>query len=229
MALTVDSPRSRKSLLLRYYNRLRKHFGPQNWWPGETRFEVVLGALLTQNTAWSNVERALENLRRAGLLSPAKLQRISEARLRTLLRPAGTYRQKTRLVRRFLSHLQKTHGGSLRQMFRLPLWRLRAELLQLPGVGPETADSILLYAAHQPSFVIDAYTRRVLDRHSLADGAASYDDLQKLFERHLPRDALLYNEYHALLVAVGKRYCHSRNPDCDGCPLGVELNARRKW
>lgn len=228
MTLKTGKTKKLPSDLLRYHRRLLRHFGPQHWWPARSPFEVILGALLTQNTSWKNVERALGNLRRAGLLTPGKLYRLTTNQLTRLLRPSGTYRQKTQLVLRFLRYLEENHGGSLQRMFRLPVWHLRADLLRLPGVGPETADSILLYAASQPTFVIDAYTRRVLGRHGLANGTASYDELQRLFENHLPRDPALYNEYHALLVAVGKRYCHSREPDCHACPLGAELADRNQ-
>lgn len=209
--------------LRRYYRRLYRHFGRQHWWPARTRFEVILGALLTQNTAWVNVKRALGNLRRAGVLSPKKLARVPRPRLARYLRPSGYFRQKTRYLGEFLQHLQKHHQGSVARLLRQPADRLRPELLSLPGIGPETADSILLYAADRPVFVIDAYTRRVLARHGLAGEKASYDELQDFFQRNLPRDARLFNEYHALLVAVGKKYCHRVYPDCAACPLGIEL------
>ena len=211
--------------LRRYYRRLSSHFGPQHWWPARTRFEVILGALLTQNTSWANVEKALGNLRRKGLLRPDRLSRVSSARLEKLLRPSGYYRQKARAVRHFLSHLQERYGGSLRKMLARPANELRAELLALNGIGEETADSILLYAAARPVFVIDAYTRRILARHGLASERATYAELQHFFHRRLSRDASLFNEYHALLVAVGKRYCRRRNPDCTACPLGPELDS----
>lgn len=209
--------------LLRYYRRLRSHFGHRNWWPARTRFEVILGALLTQNTSWTNVEKALANLRRAGGLSPAGLRRLPGTRLARLLRPSGYYRQKTRAVRAFLAHLNNGYRGSLARLLARPTTELREELLELRGIGPETADSILLYAANRPVFVIDAYTRRVLARHGLASPRVPYGELQRFFHRHLPPDPALFNDYHAQLVAVGKRYCHRQQPDCAACPLGVEL------
>ena len=251
--------RQLRRTLLRYYRRLYRHFGPQHWWPGRTRFEVILGALLTQNTSWSNVERALANLRRRGLLSPEKLAAVKPQQLTRLLRPAGYFRQKSRYVRQFLRHLNASNGGSVARLLHGPTEKLRTGLLTLPGVGPETADSILLYAGKRPVFVIDAYTRRVLARHGFASENASYDDLQSFFHRNLSktpshrsqdpvvdpeksyrrerahlsraqsrervegRDARLFNEYHAQLVAVGKTYCHNRHPDCAACPLGPEL------
>lgn len=213
------------STLIRYYQRLRGHFGPQDWWPARTRFEVVLGALLTQNTAWVNVEKALGNLRCARALSYAGLRRLRPHRLERLLRPAGYFRQKSRYVRSFLNHLERRHRGSLARLLGQPTGGLRKELMGITGVGQETADSILLYAASRPVFVVDAYSRRVLSRHGLADAKASYDHLQAFFHRHLPRSTKLFNEYHALLVAVGKDYCRARNPDCSCCPLGIELEA----
>lgn len=223
MAFAMPSSDGPAQALGRYYRRLQDHFGPQHWWPARTRFEVILGALLTQNTSWKNVEKALANLRRAGLLSPAKLARQPAARLARLLRPSGYFRQKTRTVRRFLRHLKSRYAGSLPRLFQRPTAALREELLLLPGIGEETADSILLYAGERPLFVIDAYTRRVLTRHGLAPPQAPYHQLQDFLHRHLPRQPGLFNEYHALLVAVGKTYCHREAPDCPRCPLGVEL------
>jgi endonuclease-3 related protein len=188
---------------------------------------VVLGALLTQNTAWVNVEKALANLRRARALSYAGLRRLGPQRLEKLLRPAGYFRQKSRYVRSFVDHLERRHRGSLAGLLRQPTGRLRKELLAVRGVGEETADSILLYAANRPVFVVDAYSRRVLSRHGLADAKASYDQLQAFFHRHLPRSRKLFNEYHALLVAVGKDYCRAREPNCSHCPLRIELEAGR--
>jgi len=224
--MPASRPRQGASRALRrYYQRLYRRFGPQHWWPGRTRFEVILGALLTQNTAWSNVEKALANLRREAGLSPARLARVPAPNLARLLRPSGYFRQKSRAVRGFLHHLNNHYRGSLGRLLGRPTDKLREELLALRGIGPETADSILLYAAHRPVFVIDAYTRRVLARHGLAPAGASYAELQGFFHRHLPAEAKLFNEYHALLVAVGKNYCHNRNPDCSACPLGPELEA----
>lgn len=216
-------PRAAAHALRRYYRRLYRRFGPQRWWPGRTRFEVILGALLTQNTAWSNVEKALGNLRREGGLSPEKLARVPAPKLARFLRPSGYFRQKTRAVRGFLHHLNNHYSGALSRLLGRPTSELRDELLSLRGIGPETADSILLYAAGRPVFVIDAYTRRVLARHGLAPASASYQGLQDFFHRHLPADTKLFNDYHALLVAVGKNYCHRREPDCTHCPLGPEL------
>lgn len=223
----LSSPEDPGSTLIRYFRRLRRHFGRQDWWPARTRFEVVLGALLTQNTAWANVEKALGNLRRARALSYAGLRRLRPRHLETLLRPAGYFRQKSRYVSSFVNHLQRRHRGSLARLLDQPTRPLRRELLAITGVGEETADSILLYAASRPVFVVDAYSRRVLSRHGLTNARASYGQLQAFFHRHLPQSRKLFNEYHALLVAVGKDYCRARNPDCARCPLGVELEAGR--
>lgn len=209
--------------LRRYYRRLHRHFGQQHWWPARTRLEMILGAYLTQNASWSNVEKALGNLRRARALSAAKLVRLPARRLAKLLRPAGYFRQKTRFVRSFVKHLERNYGGSVARLLRRPAPELRTELLSLPGIGPETADSVLLYAGGHPVFVVDAYTRRILGRHHLAPRDARYEELQEFFHRHLPPQTKLFNEFHALLVATGKNYCHRQNPDCPACPLGVEL------
>lgn len=223
MLVSLRPPEPPGRTLRRYYQRLRRHFGPQHWWPARTRFEVILGALLTQNTSWNNVKKTLSNLRGAKVLSPTKLGRLPPQRLAHLLRPSGYFRQKTRAVRHFLDHLERRYRGSLARLFRRPTPALRQELLGLNGIGEETADSILLYAGNRPVFVIDAYTRRVLGRHRLASAEAPYAELQSFFERHLPRDPALYNEYHALLVAAGKNYCHRERPACAACPLGIEL------
>lgn len=215
-----------RATLLRYYRRLRRHFGHQNWWPGRTRFEVILGALLTQNTSWANVEKALGNLRRHRALTPARLSRLRGATMAQLLRPSGYYRQKTRAVRAFLAHLNNGYRGSLPRLLARPTAALREELLALRGIGEETADSILLYAAGRPVFVIDAYTLRVLARHGLAPPNIDYRQSQAFFETNLPRRAALYNDFHAQLVAVGKTYCHREKPNCAACPLAPELPAR---
>ncbi|MEK7215773.1 MAG: endonuclease III domain-containing protein, partial [Chloroflexota bacterium] len=162
----------------RFYRCLLAHFGPQHWWPGRTRFEIMLGAILTQNTSWGNAETALANLRRAARLSPASLSRLSHTRLRSLLRPSGYFRQKARTVAVFLDYLGRSYRHSVHRLFRKPTASLRAELLALRGIGEETADSILLYAGRRPVFVIDAYTRRILMRHGLAPPDAPYAALQ---------------------------------------------------
>lgn len=203
-----------------FYDALHRSLGPQKWWPAETPFEVIVGAILTQNTSWKNVERAIANLREAGLLDPARLARVRLPRLERLVRPSGYYRQKARKLKAFLRFLDAEFDGSLDRMFATPTAALREKLLAVHGIGPETADSILLYAGNHPVFVIDAYARRVLARHSLADARMSYDDAQTLFHQHLPREAPLFNQYHALLVETGKRWCRAREARCEECPLG---------
>ncbi len=200
------------------YQRLYEHFGPQHWWPARTPFEVAVGAVLTQNTNWANVERAIQNLRAAGVLSAKKMRALPLRRLERLLRPAGYFRVKAKRLRALLDWLIEECGGRLGTLKRRPTKELRESLLAVNGVGPETADSILLYALGRPVFVIDAYTRRVLARHGLAAGDEDYEVLRALFESALPRRVKLYNEYHALLVAVGKYHCGTR-PRCAGCPL----------
>lgn len=204
--------------LRRVYAALFRHFGPQHWWPGRTRFEVIVGAILTQNTAWSNVERAIRNLRGRGWLTPAALHAAPVAALAGAIRPAGYFNVKARRLRAFTDMLHRDFGGSLDRLFRLDTAALRARLLATHGIGPETADSIALYAAGRPLFVVDAYTRRMLERHGWAVSGAPYDGIRGLFERVLPRDTTLYNEYHALIVALGKHVCRPR-PACDRCPL----------
>ncbi|HVB34329.1 MAG TPA: endonuclease III domain-containing protein [Patescibacteria group bacterium] len=206
-----------------FYGALDGELGPLNWWPGETRFEVIVGAILTQNTAWSNVERAIANLRREKLLDARALGRAGTGRLERLVRPSGYFRQKARKLKTFVRFLDREFGGSLDRMFRQPTAVLREKLLAVHGIGPETADSILLYAGKHPVFVIDAYTRRILARHELLDAGAGYQDAQNLFHRHLPRETALFNQYHALLVETGKRWCRPRQARCQECPLGPFL------
>jgi endonuclease-3 related protein len=206
-------------LLPRYYHALQGRFGPQQWWPGRTRLEVILGAILTQNTAWHNATLALRNLRQAGLLSWRTLRRADLQSLEASVRPAGFYRQKARTIRDFVEWLERRHSGSLRRLLALPAEELRPQLLDLRGLGPETVDAILLYAADYPHFVADAYTRRVLARHGFVSVAAGYHETQALLHAQLPRHASLFNEFHALLVAVGKKHCRPQSPKCAGCPL----------
>ena len=200
------------------YDRLYAAYGPQHWWPGDGPFEVIVGAVLVQNTNWKNVERAIQNLRDAGLLTPRRLANVPLPELEELIRPAGYYRIKARRLRNLLEMIVRRYGGSLEQMFSTPLDTLRAELLQVPGIGPETADSILLYAGGLPTFVVDTYTHRILARHGWIGFDANYYELKEYFESQLEADPQLFNEYHALLVRVGKEHCR-RQPKCIGCPL----------
>jgi endonuclease III related protein len=202
-----------------YYDALLAAHGPQNWWPGRSAFEVIVGAILTQNTSWTNVEPAIRNLRREKLLTPRAMETVSLARLARLIRSSGYFRQKARKLKCFVHFLRSEYGGSLTRMFRTPTADLREKLLRVHGIGPETADSILLYAGEHPVFVVDTYTRRLLGRHELATPTQSYEEIRRLFEGSLPGDAPLYNEFHALIVRTGKEYCRTRNPRCSECPL----------
>ena len=241
-----DFPISR-SQIARYYTALLARYGPQNWWPARSRFEVIVGAYLTQNTNWSNVEKAMANLRRARRLSVSAIRAMPLDELEAFVRPSGYFRQKARNLKTFIAFLDQQYSGSLTRMFAQPTAKLRAELLDLNGVGPETADSILLYAGNHPVFVVDAYTRRVLLRHSIINEKTSYEEIRSLIEQAIsssearslvvpnlgtdPRHGVSrmssaarsvraqhYNELHALIVRVGNHYCRTK-PNCEGCPL----------
>ena len=204
------------------YRRLFSRFGPQHWWPGETPFEVAVGAILTQNTSWANASRAVGELKRRGLLDPRRLDRVPVRRLAGLIRSSGYFNQKAKRLKIFLGYLLKRYGGDIERMKQIPLAQLREELLTLSGIGPETADSILLYALGKPIFVVDAYTRRVLARHSLIPWDAPYQQIQALFMSKggvSRRSQVAYfNEYHALIVQLGKTLCRT-DPKCYECPL----------
>jgi endonuclease III related protein len=202
-----------------YYDALFAAHGPQHWWPGRTPFEIIVGAVLVQNTSWTNVATAIENLRRAKLLTPRAIENVSTRRLTRLIRSSGYFRQKTKKLKNFVYFLRSAYQGSLAKMFLAPTPTLRDQLLAVHGIGPETADSILLYAAKHPVFVVDAYTRRLLERHGLANPRLDYEQVQKLFEQSLSPDVALYNEFHALIVHTGKHFCRPRNPRCGECPL----------
>lgn len=207
-----------KPTLLEIYEHLAAHFGPCGWWPGDTPFEIAIGAILTQNTAWTNVEKAIANLKREKLLSPRAILTCELAALEAAVYPTGYYRQKALRLRIFCTHLVDRYGGSMKRMAKRPLEELRPELLAIPGIGPETADDILLYACDKPVFVVDAYTQRILHRHGLIDAPMRYETLRALFEANLPKDIALYQEYHGLIVYTGKDYCR-RIPRCEACPL----------
>jgi endonuclease-3 related protein len=208
----------RTSDLPLFYDALLRAYGPQGWWPARTPLEVVVGAILTQNTAWRNVERAIERLRSAGALNWQRLAELTEAELAELIRAAGTFNVKARRLKSFVEFLFARYGGDLDAMADVGTERLREELLSVRGIGRETADAILLYALGRPSFVVDAYTHRILRRHGLIDADTDYEGLKSLFESALPADAAMFNEFHALLVAVGKKQCRPR-AQCAGCPL----------
>lgn len=215
-----SSPCSRnlKPILLKAYNLLYKLYGPRYWWPANSSFEIVVGAILTQNTNWHNVEKAITNLKREKLLRPLALHSLNSKRLAALIRPSGYYNIKAKRLKNFLDFLFLNYNGKLNRMKRTGLKTLRKEVLGINGIGPETADSILLYAFNKPVFVIDAYTRRIAECLNITRAGSKYDDLQALFMQNLPRNVRLFNEYHALLVAHSKAVCKTR-PDCTGCIL----------
>jgi endonuclease-3 related protein len=204
------------------YDRLRAAYGPQHWWPADSPWEVIVGAILTQSAAWTNVEKAIANLKAAGILSPGGIQSTSQDALARLVYPSGYYNAKARKLKAFAQRLHDAYQDQLERLFALDLDMLRAELLSIHGVGPETADSIILYAAGKPSFVIDAYTRRIACRLTLAEPSVSYQELRFLFMASLPPDAPLFNEFHALLVRLAKTACRKR-PVCHQCPLTPDL------
>jgi endonuclease-3 related protein len=210
--------KSKKRTLLEIYDKLYAFYGPQHWWPGDSPFEVAVGAILTQNTNWSNVEKAIANLKAARVLSARALHRLPAAELALLIRPSGYFNMKAGRLKAFLAFILTIYSGSMKRMGKGDTASLRQELLNVHGIGPETADSILLYALDKPVFVIDAYTKRVMSRHGILDRGASYDEYQLMFHELLGNNIRLFNEYHALLVMVGKDYCKPK-PLCANCPL----------
>ena len=205
-------------VLKEIYQRLYQRFGPQQWWPAQTRFEVMVGAILTQNTNWNNVKKAVDNLRRAKLLIPQNLRNITEADLSGFIRPAGYFKIKAKRLKNFVDFLFREFQGNLDVMAQQPLSELRKKLLTVNGIGPETADSILLYALQKPIFVVDAYTKRFLFRHNWIRSDADYENVQHLFMDSLAARHGLFNEFHALIVRLGKELC-ATHPRCEGCPL----------
>jgi len=204
--------------LMQIYHVLRNRFGHRGWWPGETRMEIIIGAILTQNTAWKNVEKAIANLKREGALTYQGLSRISEPRLAELIRSSGYFNQKAKKLKAFLHFLQKEYQGSLAKMFREETSELRRRLLGIKGVGQETADSILLYAGGHLSFVVDLYTYRVASRHGWVPEEIDYHGLREFFINRLPAELDIYKDFHAQLVAVGNGFCR-KIPKCEECPL----------
>jgi endonuclease-3 related protein len=207
------------------YQRLLARFGPQHWWPARGPFEVIVGAILTQSTAWTNVEKAITNLRTAGKLSPEALRRLPETELAALIHPCGYYNVKARRLKAFVDWFGEKYGDNLAGMFSGDTAKLRQELLGVYGLGEETADSIILYAGNRPAFVIDAYTRRIINRLGLSPQEQGYTAYRALFTENLPADAALFNEYHALLVKLGKEHCRER-PACQGCCLRGECKEK---
>lgn len=204
--------------LTEIYQLLLERFGPQHWWPGDTQFEIIIGAILTQNTSWANVEKAIANLKAAEHLTPDRLYSLDICQLAELIQPAGYYNVKAKRIKSFVTWLFQKHDGKLSNLQNLTTPQLRTDLLAVKGIGRETADSILLYALDRPIFVVDAYTARIAVRHGLVEAGADYDQLQGLFQSNLPEDVQLFNEYHALLVRLGKEFCRPQ-ARCSGCPI----------
>ncbi|MEW6087181.1 MAG: endonuclease III domain-containing protein [bacterium] len=201
------------------YDKLYSCFGPQHWWPGDTPFEVIVGAILTQNTSWKNVSISIQNLKKNKVLTPRKLYIVPPEKLGLLIKSSGYYNLKAKRLKNFLECLFSEYKGGLRKMLGCEENILRRILLGISGIGPETADSIMLYAGGKLSFVVDAYTRRIFTRHKFIKDDLSYDEIKGFFEKNLPPDIKLYNEYHALIVKLGKEFCLKKNPKCSLCPI----------
>ncbi len=215
-----------RKILLKVYQAMLKTHGHRRWWPGDTPFEIMVGAILTQNTAWKNVEKAITGLKKEKLLSISAIRQVPLTKLAKVIRPSGYFNQKARKLKALVRHMDQEYGGSLKRMKQQPLPALREKLLEVWGIGPETADSILLYALEKPVFVVDAYTQRIFRRHRWIPESAGYNQIQRLFMRHLPEEERLYNDYHAQLVAVGNRYCKRSQALCGQCPLQPYLPGR---
>jgi len=201
------------------YEILLGHFGPQEWWPGETPFEVMVGAVLTQNTNWVNVSKAIGNLKREDLLSFNKMQDLPVELLAEKIKPAGYFNLKARRLKNLLNFISEEYFGSIEDMFGEDTLSLREKILTVKGIGPETADSILLYAGNKPVFVVDTYTHRIFSRHNIVAEEEGYYEIQEYFALSLPEDVQLFNEYHALIVQLGKEFCKKSKPLCSQCPL----------
>jgi len=207
---------------MKIYRKLYDAYGPRHWWPGETSFEVMVGAILTQNTSWKNVERAIQCLKGKGVLTIGGIHQLKRSEVASLIKSSGYYRIKADRLKTFVDFLFKDYDGDIEKMGEESLAVLRQKLLTVKGIGPETADSILLYGLGKAIFVVDAYTKRILSRHRMVSERASYEEIQRLFMNHLPHDKRLFNEYHALFVHLGKRVC-KKIPGCDICPIkGIE-------
>jgi endonuclease-3 related protein len=210
---------SRSKRIRKFYRDLFDRYGPQGWWPGESGIECILGAILTQNTSWKNVEKAIDNLKRDNLISIESLNLITTDELARLIRSSGYYNQKALKIKTFIRFVVQEYSGSLENMFAEQSSELRQKLLGIKGIGSETADSIMLYAGGIPVFVVDTYTYRILSRHGLVPENTSYEEIQELFMDSLEKDSETFNEYHALLVKLGKEHCKKSSPVCEGCPL----------
>ncbi len=207
------------SSFLEIYNKLFDFYGPQNWWPADSPFEMIVGAVLTQNTNWKNVEKGISALKNRGVLSLSALSSLSQEGIAALIRPTGYYNLKAKRLKNLMNMLNGDYGGDLNEFLNDDCVSCRYKLLQVKGVGAETADSILLYAGKHAIFVVDAYTHRIFSRHNLVDEECSYDEMQERFMDSLPADDSLFNEYHALIVRLAKDYCKKNNPLCEACPI----------
>lgn len=212
-----------KQRLLSIFHTLLSTFGRRNWWPGETELEIIVGAILTQNTSWKNVEKAINNMKAHGLLNADSLQSIPIRDLEEVIRPSGFYKQKSERLKRIINILQNNNHKSIDNLKVFDTGYLRSLLLNINGIGPETADSILLYALNRPVFVVDAYTKRFLKNHRLYKGNDRYDDVQRYFMSNLPLDTYLFNEFHALIVCLCQNHC-KKTPECSLCPLKKDLS-----
>lgn len=217
----------KRDILSKIYNSLYSYFGPLNWWPGDTPFEIMVGAILTQNTSWSNAEKAINNLKKGNLLESQKLYHINQEELAQLIKPSGYYNIKARRLKNFINLFVEEFECSAEKMFLVDSKELRKKMLKVNGIGPETADSILLYAGKKPFFVVDAYTKRIFSRHKLISEDASYYQVQEFFTQNLDKDAKLFNEFHAQIVMLGKTICTSKNPDCSKCPIAFLTSVKR--
>ncbi len=218
-----SNSKTKKNLILQFYHTLYREFGKQNWWPADAPFEVIIGAILTQNTSWNNVKKAIENLKKNDFIDAKKLFQLDTEKLKELIRPAGFFNQKAKTIKNFLTFLFSNYDGNLNNLLNEEDDTLRYKLLHIKGIGKETADSIILYAAGKPAFVIDKYTKRIFIRHNIINNQdIEYDELQKIIQNNIPKKTELYNEYHALLVKVGKELCKTK-PLCWKCPLNIFL------
>ncbi len=213
----------KNNFLLCIYDQLYSHLGPSHWWPGDSTLEICIGAILTQNTNWENVERAILNLKKNNLLTPDTLYNLSLEKLATLIRPAGYYNIKAKRIKNFLNFLNSEVALNIDKLNKYSLSILREKLLSINGIGPETADSMILYAFEKPIFVVDAYTARIFSRHSMIPEKTTYEELQEFCHAHLPPKVPLYKEFHALLVRTGKTWCKKKRGLCKQCPLGKYL------
>lgn len=207
-----------RNIQLKIYNRLLKHYGPQNWWPAKTRFEVIVGAILTQNVNWNNAKIAVDTLKRKKIFSPCVIITTHHKLIASAIKSSRFYNQKTKKLKSFCNYLLRKYNGSLNKMFSEETDKLRKELLSIKGIGKETADSILLYAGKKLSFVSDAYTKRFLERYGLLNDKSGYDDIRYFFMSNLPQDVYIYNEFHALIVHHCYNICKSK-PNCSQCPI----------